>query len=401
VTTIAWFHPFAGIAGDMAMGALLDAGADYDYVWETIAGLHLTGVEVEARLEYRGGLAATLADVQTADQVHHRRYRDIVAILEAADLPPRVRHRALLIFARLAQVEGSLHGVPLDEVEFHEVGSLDAVVDVVGTCAALESLDIDEVRSGPVALGHGTVNAAHGSLPNPAPAVAALLVGAPVVGLDIAGELTTPTGAAILAALVTQWGPMPAMTVTATGLGAGQRNPADRANVTQVMIGHTAAARGGATVETLTVIEANVDDATGEVLADTVARLLDAGALDAWLTPIVMKKGRPAFTVYALTEPENSESIRELLAHHTGTLGVRSQRVERWRTERHTEVVQVDGLDIAIKVTNHRAKAEFDDASRAAHATGRPVREVIAEAEAHWRLRQEPGSEGPSGEQRR
>jgi uncharacterized protein (DUF111 family) len=167
------------------------------------------------------------------------------------------------------------------------------------------------------------------------------------------------------------------------------------------MIGTTGSIESGATVETLTVIEANVDDATGEVLADTVARLLDAGALDAWLTPIVMKKGRPAFTIHALAMPESSEAIRDTLAHHTGTLGVRTHRIERWRTERHMETVQVGGLNIAIKVTNHRAKAEFEDASRVAHATGRPVREVIAEAEAQWRLLQDPGSEGPSAGQRR
>ncbi|MCU1346730.1 MAG: hypothetical protein JWL70_2996, partial [Acidimicrobiia bacterium] len=206
MTTVAWFHPFAGIAGDMAMGALLDAGADVDYVQQTLAGLKLDGWKIEARRVPRGGLMATLADVHTTDEAHHRPYRDIVALLDDADLPARVKQRSQAVFARLADVEGALHGIAPEDVEFHEVGSLDAVIDIVGTCAALESLGIDEIHSGPVAVGHGTVRAAHGVLPNPAPAVAALLVGKPVVGRDIASELTTPTGAALLDALVSHWG---------------------------------------------------------------------------------------------------------------------------------------------------------------------------------------------------
>jgi uncharacterized protein (TIGR00299 family) protein len=399
MNTVAWFHPFAGIAGDMALGALLDAGADIGYVYKVLAELPIDGFNLEARSVHRGGLTATLADVRTADQAHHRHYVEIVQMLDSASLPTRVKQRSLLVFARLAEVEGALHGVTPAEVEFHEVGSLDAVVDIVGTCAALESLGVDEVMSGPVALGHGTVNAAHGPLPNPAPAVAALLVGKPVVGRDIASELTTPTGAALLAALATHWGAMPSMQLVATGLGAGQRDPIDRANVTQVMIG----TRGGSQSEMLTVLEANVDDATGEVLADVVARLLDAGALDAWLTPIVMKKGRPATTVHVLATGTDTAALRQLLAEHSGSLGVRSHQIERWSTERHLESVVVDGHEIAIKVTGYRAKAEFDDAARAAQASGRPVRDVIAEAEARWRLGVNgpaDGSEGPPGAQR-
>jgi uncharacterized protein (TIGR00299 family) protein len=337
--------------------------------------------------------------VKTADQAAHRHYRDIVTILESAALPVRVRQRALRVFARLAEVEGALHGVAVDDVEFHEVGSLDAVIDIVGTAAALESLGVDEVQSGPVALGHGTVKAAHGPLPNPAPAVAQLLLGAPVVGRDQASELTTPTGAALLAALVTHWGAMPAMRLTSTGLGAGQRDPADRANVTQVMVGVVAEA-AGATIRALTMVEANVDDATAEVLADTVARLLEAGARDAWLTPIVMKKGRPGSTVHALVDPEVAEPMRRLLADHSGTLGVRTYAIERWSTDRHFETVRVDGHDIAIKVSDHRAKAEFDDAAVAARATGRPVRAIIAEAEDRWRQGVKSEPEGTAGGQR-
>ncbi len=396
MTTVAWFHPFAGIAGDMALGALLDAGADATYVKAVIASLELDGWSLEVRNVQRGGLRSTLADVHTADQATHRHYRDIVRLLESAPLPDRVQERALSVFARLAEVEGALHGVPTSEVEFHEVGSLDAVVDIVGTCAALESLHVDEVRSGPVALGHGMVSAAHGALPNPAPAVTKLLLGAPVVGQDCTVELTTPTGAALLAALVTQWGPMPAMQLVTTGLGAGQRDPADRPNVTQVVVGTVAETIDGQTQRLLTVVEANIDDATGEVLADTVSRLMDAGALDAWLTPILMKKGRPASTIHALVETRSANTIRQLMTEHSGTLGVRSYGVERWSTDRHVETVQMGDDQIAIKITGHRIKAEFEDAARVAHATGRPVRDVIAEAEALWRLGASVDTEGPA-----
>ncbi|MCU1346226.1 MAG: hypothetical protein JWL70_2492, partial [Acidimicrobiia bacterium] len=297
-------------------------------------------------------------------------------------------------------VEGALHGIAPEDVEFHEVGSLDAVIDIVGTCAALESLGIDQIHSGPVAVGHGTVRAAHGVLPNPAPAVAALLVGKPVVGRDIASELTTPTGAALLDALVSHWGAMPPMQMLATGLGAGQRDPTDRANVTQVMIGTLTIAGRSDTIRTLTVLEANVDDMSGEVLADTVVRLLAAGALDAWITPIIMKKGRPAFTVHALVEPGDADGLRVMMADHTGSLGVRAHDIQRWSAERRLESVQLGEHQIAIKVTGHRAKAEFDDAARVAEAVGRPVREVIAEAEDQWRRRAPAEAEGPRSGQR-
>ena len=200
------------------------------------------------------------------------------------------------MFAALAAAEGRIHGVPAEDVTFHEVGALDAIVDVVGTCAALESLGVDEVRCAPVAVGTGTIRAAHGELPNPPPAVLELLANAPVVGKDVDFELTTPTGAALVAALSTEWGPLPQMTIGAVGYGAGSRDLKDRPNATQVVIGEIVDApkSGGQPVIHL---ETNVDDVTGEVLAHTVQRLLDAGAHDAWITPIVMKKGRPAHTV--------------------------------------------------------------------------------------------------------
>jgi uncharacterized protein (TIGR00299 family) protein len=397
VTTIAWFHPFSGIAGDMALASLLDAGADREAVFGVLAALPAPdGITVEA--VQRCGIGATRVVVPDEPDHHHRPYAAVRALLDAAQLPDRVHQRAAAVFERLAVVEGAIHGVERDEVEFHEVGSLDAIVDVVGTCAALEDLGVDEVRSAPVTVGTGTARSAHGILPNPAPAVVALLAGAsaPVQGVDIPMELTTPTGAALLAALATGFGPMPAMTPHAVGYGAGTRDLDGRPNVVQVVIGTTAtgaatAAATGAPApapalvspgQPVTLLEVNVDDATGEVLAHTVTALLAAGAHDAWVTPIVMKKGRPAHTVSVLADPVLAPDLAARLCAETGSLGVRGRVIERWPRAREDGVVDVDGVPVRIKVGAGRIKVEHDDAAAAARQLALPLREVLARAEA-------------------
>jgi pyridinium-3,5-bisthiocarboxylic acid mononucleotide nickel chelatase len=381
---IAWFHCFNGIAGDMALGALLDAGADVAEVRALLERLPLGGWTLDAEAAQRCGIGATRAVVGAPEDGHHARpYRVVRSIVTEAALPPRVEGRALATFARLAEVEGKIHGVPAEDVHFHEVGALDAIVDVVGTCAALEVLGVDDVRASAVALGHGTVRGSHGILPNPAPAVVALLVGVPVVGVDIRMELTTPTGAALLAALATAFGALPVMTVRAVGYGAGMRDLDGRPNVTQVVLGDpvVAALEPG---QPVLALDANVDDVTGEVLAHTVDALLAAGAHDAWVTPIVMKKGRPAHTISALCDPALGAQIAAVLAAETGTLGVRATRVDRWPRSRSQGTVTVDGHAVRIKVGPGRAKAEHDDAAAAARLLGVPLREVSARAEAAW-----------------
>ncbi|MEZ5177266.1 MAG: LarC family nickel insertion protein [Acidimicrobiales bacterium] len=268
-------------------------------------------------------------------------------------------------------------------------GGIDAIVDIVGTCAALEVLGVDEVRCSPIAVGLGVVRAAHGVIPNPAPAVVELLRGAPTRGVDLPVELTTPTGAALVAGLAGGFGPLPAMTVAATGYGAGSREIDGRPNLTQVVLGHlleSAPADG----QPVVLLEANVDDVTGEVLAHAVAALLDAGAHDAWITPVVGKKGRPAHQVSTLCDPALVAQVRGVLADETGTLGVRGQTLERWPSARRQERVVVDDLSVRVKVSPGRVKAEFDDAARVARRTDRPVRDVLAEAEGAWR------AEGPA-----
>ena len=414
--TVAWFDPVSGIAGDMALGALLDAGADLEFVIDQLRLLGVGGWQLSAERVRRNELAATRAVVDAPEAHHHRRWRDIRALLEGAPLEDRVRGRALAAFEALAVAEGMVHGVAPDEVHFHEVGALDAIVDIVGVSAALESLGVDEVACGPVAVGKGTINAAHGVLPNPPPAVAHLLAGHPVVGVDVDVELTTPTGAAIVAALASQFGPVPPMTLTSVGFGAGTRDLPGRPNVTGVLIGTAAAADGSAspdsesggsgesierampgrpaaalgsamsavtgadvTVE-LVELATNLDDVSGELLGHAIDELLAAGALDAWAIPIVMKLGRPAHTLMALCNADEVTALGDVMARLTGTLGLRARTVVRTALGRHVSTVHVDGQAIRVKHGPHRSKPEWSDVVAAAKALGRTPADVARQA---------------------
>ena len=390
----AWFHCFAGIAGDMALGSLLDAGADLGEVLSLLRRLPVEGWSLEPRAVLRGGIAATRAEVRAEDTSVVRTHAHISAMVAQAGLPPRVAARSLAVFAALAEAEGRLHRKDPSLVHFHEVGGLDAIVDVVGTCAALEVMGVDTVTASAVATGTGMVRAAHGLLPNPSPAVVELLRGAPAYGRDVTLELTTPTGAALLAALATGYGPLPPMAVEATGFGAGARELDGLPNLTQVVLGTAAAAGPPLPAQPVLLVEANVDDITGEVLAYAVAALLEAGAYDAWVTPIVMKKGRPAHTVSALADPALAGQVIRVLVAETGSLGARATRLERWPAARTTTEVLVDGHPVRVKVSAGRVKAEHDDAAAAARRTGLPLREVVARAEAEGRPRPAP----PAGE---
>ena len=344
VTRTAWFHCFSGVSGDMTLGALIDAGADPVAIGRILNTLGIDGWALDAEHVMRQGLRATLAVVDAPeDHRHHRPYREIREMLERATLPERVRSRALSVYTTLADAEGGLHGVAPDDVEFHEVGSLDAIVDVVGVCAALEVLGVDRVVCSPVSVGRGTIHAAHGLLPNPAPAVAAM-----------AAHHSLP---------------------------AGGRNPEHRPNVLQVLISDTDHAEDGGTTETLVELTTNVDDVTGEVLAYTVEELMRAGALDAWVRPISMKKGRPAHTVHVLARAVDVASLREVLMAQTGSLGVRAVSVERLALDRETITVVVGGHEIRVKRSANRVKAEYEDAAAAARSLGRPLRDIQAEAE--------------------
>lgn len=388
--TTAWFHCFSGVAGDMALGALVDAGADLDEVVALVERLPVGGWRVEAEPVLRSGIGGTKVHVHAREGTVVRTAAHIQGLVDEARLPDRVADRAHRTFAALAEAEGHLHRRPPDQVHFHEVGGIDAIVDVVGTCAALEVLDVDTVTCSPIAVGLGMVRAAHGIIPNPAPAVVELLRGAPTRGVDLSVELTTPTGAALMAALASGFGPLPPMTVAAAGFGAGARELDGRPNLTQVVLGEPLDAPA-ADGQPVVLLEANLDDATGEVLAHSVAALLDAGAHDAWITPIVMKKGRPAHTVSVLCDPALVEQLTAVLAAETGTLGVRGTRLERWPSARTEGRVAVGDRSVRVKVSPGRVKVEFDDAARVAERDDRPVREVLVDAEAAWRT--EPPAE--------
>ena len=387
---IAWFHAFSGIAGDMALGACIDAGADVDEVRAMLSGLDVPGWTLRAERVLRGGLAATHAVVEVDDDAHARSAGDIIAIVERSQLPERVKERSIATFRALADAEAGLHGEDPDHVHLHEVGGHDAIVDVVGTCAALELLGVDLVLAGPVATGVGTTRAAHGTIPVPAPAVVALLAGAPIAQVDVGMELTTPTGAALLRALVAGWGPMPAMTIVGSGYGAGTRELDERVNAVQLVLGDATVAEPTGTSDGQPMVElaVNVDDATGEQLAHAIAQLMDAGAADAWLTPIIMKKGRPGHVVNVLADQALAPALSAVLTTETGSLGVRSRPVDRWPTARHFDSVDVDGHPVRIKVTPARTKVEHDDAAEVAKRTGRPLREVVSLAEEAARRRQ-------------
>lgn len=382
MSRIAWFHCFSGIAGDMALGSLLDAGADEATVRDHLGKLAVPGWRLEVTKVQRAGVRATRAEVITEPTHTHRRLGEINTIVRSAGLPEEVRERALAVFDRLATAEARLHGTSPDQVELHEVGSIDAIVDIVGVCSALHVLGIERVYASAIANGQGVIEgSAHGALPVPAPATMALLTGIPTYGLDLAMELTTPTGAALVSTLASGFGAMPALTTSAVGYGAGQRDLPRRPNVTQVVIGEAG------TDDTLgkglaaTLLEVNVDDATGEMLAHTIAQLLDAGAHDAWVTPVVMKKGRPAHTVHVLCDPALAAPVADVLTRETGSLGVRGTRLERWPHARDEAVVDVDGQPIRVKLGAGRVKVEHDDAAAAAWALGLPLREVLSRAE--------------------
>lgn len=392
MSTAAWFHCGAGTAGDMTLASLVDAGADSLQVIEILSGLALDDYALMFERTQRAGVSATRAIVtvhQHNEHDHHRAWREIKKLLNDSELPTRVRDRAQKVFALLAEVEANIHGVAIDEIEFHEVGSVDAIVDIVGVCAALEVLKIDRIFCSNIAVGHGHIKSAHGTLPNPAPAVTALaaLRGVTLVGLDDHRELATPTGVALMVALADSFGAMPPLTVSTVGYGAGTNDIPGRANLVKVVIGETleqtVLSGAGQDVQ---LLEANVDDVTGEVVAHTIAELLNAGAHDAWATPIVMKKGRPAFTVHALCDLALTEKISAVLVSETGTLGLRGSVIQRWPQTREEKAVTVHGHTIRIKAGSGRIKVENDDAVAASRSLSLPLREVLALAEQAARL---------------
>jgi hypothetical protein len=363
----------------MLLAALVDAGADQGEVRTAVDSLGLTGVSFEIRDVRRGSLRAAMADVLAGGEAERRGPREIEALLRSAPLPDDVRDLSLKTFDLLAKAEAFVHGIPLDEVHFHEVGAVDAIVDVVACAAALRSIGPDRVVVSPVPTGRGIVETEHGPIPVPAPAVLELLKGVPVEGRG-EHELVTPTGAALLRAVADEFGPIPPMTIWATGYGAGARDT-EIPNVLRVLVGESVAASN----ERLVEISANLDDMSPELLPNAIEALLAAGAVDAWVTPVLMKKGRPGFVVSALTEAADSERVVDVFLRETTTFGVRMHEVAREVLERSWTEVEVEGHALRVKVGNRggnvvSASPEYEDARRVAAATGMPLKAVYEAA---------------------
>jgi uncharacterized protein (TIGR00299 family) protein len=400
--TVVWVDASSGASGDMLLGALLGAGVPLAVVRRAVDAVAPEPVTLRVEGVRRNGLAATRCHVEVADSVHHRTWRDVRALLESAELDDRVRGLALRAFGRLAEAEATVHGTTADEVHFHEVGALDAIADVVGVCAGFAHLAPAAVTVSPVAVGSGTVRAAHGALPVPPPAVAELLRGVPSwagPATAPAAELCTPTGAALLTTLATGWGPQPPMVVAEVGVGAGGRDPEGHANVLRLFRGVEAGAAGapGGPDRPPLLIETNVDDLDPRVWPAVIAALLAAGASDAWLTPILMKKGRPAHTLHALVSADRAAAVRAAIFRNTSTIGLREQPLGKHALQREMVEVEVGGHRIAVKLARHdgvvvNAQPEYDDVARAAASLDRPVVDVLADAVAASRVftRQEP-----------
>jgi uncharacterized protein (TIGR00299 family) protein len=390
-----YFDCFAGVSGDMTLGALVDAGADARELTERLKQLGVGGWEISFEKVDRSGLSATRAHVRAEEQHHHRHLKDIHRIIDGSGLGGGVKERARTIFTRLAEAEARVHDVPVERIHFHEVGALDAILDVVGACVCFELLGVERFLSSALHVGSGTVEMAHGRFPVPPPAVAELLKQAPVYSTDIRGELVTPTGAAVVSTVCEGFGPLPPMRLERTGYGAGGREYENFPNALRVLIGETE--RGGGADEKLLVVETNIDDATPQSLGHLMDRAFAAGALDCYFTPVQMKKNRPGVLVSILCRPSEREAIFQLLFDGTTTLGVRSHAVERRALEREVETVETEYGPLAVKVSRLRGGVvtctpEYEQVREAAERAGVPLRVVEEAARAAFRGR---GGSGP------
>src|SRR5436190_19825379 len=379
---IAYLDCVGGLAGDMLLAALLDAGAPEEALREVPARLGLDGVEIELERVERHGVAALHVDVAADGGGGERDWPSLRAQVAGATTSERVRERSLRVLQRLAEAEAEVHGIPVDDVHFHELGAVDTLVDVVGAVTLIEELRVERLVCSPLPMGRGVVRTDHGVLPLPAPATAALLVGAPLFGVDLEAELVTPTGAALAATLADGWGVLPAMTLERVGYGAGTADWAERANVVRVLLGHGV----DAVAETdVVLLETNLDDLVPELVPDAVERCFAVGALDVWTVPAGMKKGRPGVVLSAIARPHAEAAVARAILEETPALGVRVARLRRYELEREERTVALDGETVRVKLGRLDGRVvniapEHDDCLAVARATGAPVKSVWAAA---------------------
>jgi uncharacterized protein (TIGR00299 family) protein len=381
---------FAGISGDMVLGALLDLGVSEDVLRAELAKLKLPGYTISTRRVVKQNISATkfdciektLAPLRGAATPHsHRGYTEIAGMITGSGLSENVKRRALSVFKRIGEAEAKIHGVPLTQIHFHEVGAVDSIVDIVGACIALEMLGMDEVQALPPRLGSGFVETAHGKFPVPAPATLELLKGVPVQSSNEPVELVTPTGAALLAEFCARFGPMPAMNIEKIGYGAGTRDLEKMPNVLRAVLGE----RAGGEADVVSVIETNIDDMNPQWFGDVMEKLLAAGALDVFFTPIQMKKSRPGTLLTVLCERNDADKIGELLLTHTTSFGVRIHEAQRRKLSREIVTVVTKFGEIEVKLGRLAGKVvsrspEYESCRQAAAKAGVAVKDVYEEA---------------------
>ena len=382
---LAYFDCFSGISGDMTLGALVDAGCAVEHLRTELRGLQVPGWELSAEKVWKNGMAATYVKVKTEDQSKHRSLSGILEILQKSELAPEVRERAGAIFRKLGEAEARVHNVPLEKIHFHEVGAVDAIVDIVGACIGFHALGVERFVCSPLNVGGGTAKMAHGVLPVPAPATASLLQGKPTYSNGVQKELVTPTGAAIVATLCDSFGPQPAMSVLAIGYGAGTADLEGQPNVVRIMIGEAAEKSVAGFDEEIAVIEANLDDMNPQIYGYFLEKALGAGALDVYTTPVQMKKNRPGTLLTVLCKPGDAQALMNLIFAETTTFGVRTYRAQRRVLPREWVSVATDYGDVRIKVSRVNGRIlhvapEFEDCRKLAAEKDVPLQRVIAEA---------------------
>jgi hypothetical protein len=387
---LAYLDGSSGVSGDMFLATLLDAGLPPDKLFAEVKKLELGFYKFRRTRAARGGLVGTRVEIEVPAAQPHRKLSHIESLIGDSGLSSAVKQQAVAIFRRLAEVEGKLHGKTPEEVHFHEVGAVDAIVDVVGACVGMEMLEISELVSSPLNVGGGRVQAAHGTLPVPAPATAELLISVPTYSSGVEGELVTPTGAAIVSTLAKSFGPMPPMKVERIGYGAGEKNFPGHPNIARLFLGErqeaVTAQRGAPGDELVSVLEANLDDMSPQLYGYFVERALQAGALDVTCASVQMKKGRPGLLVTLLAEPEKVDALAQLLFAETTTIGVRIYEARRKVLEREHVEVETPYGNVRVKVAMQNGRVlnavpEYDDCQRLAAEKGVPLKEVLLAAQ--------------------
>jgi len=379
---VLYFDLIGGASGDMILGAMVDAGLSIDILNELLAGLNLNEFDILAKIVDKNGFCATKVDVLVTEQPPERHLKEIKDIIQKSSLPRTVQNRALQIFEKIAGIEAAIHNKSVDQVHLHELGGTDTIIDITGALLALEHLEISKIYASPVPMGKGFVKGAHGQIPLPAPATVALLKGIPVYGRDIDAELVTPTGAALLAELVDDFGPAPPMVLETIGYGAGGRD-LPIPNLLRVLIGEITPAESG-TLSRLAVLETNLDDLNPEIYPYVIESLFSAGALDVTLSPVQMKKNRPGTQIQVLCEPADIEAMRSILFQETTTLGIKQIMVDRYALPRTIQEVETPYGTIRVKIAEispdlKKISPEFEDCRRAAQKHGIPITHIYQE----------------------